>query len=380
MFFFQDFIPNKIIIEYDSNTNINYESLTNKYKKINNFLNEQKKDNFFENLKNKYLKGNDFFPQKYYKYIISSNSPLKYYYNFKYINSIFRFETINELSEYDLKKIYFIIQFYIYLNKNNIDLFFLVIFLPLKKKIPHKKKNILTSTEINSGFCVSNYLNNEKFIIVYRKEEWDKVLIHEILHFLEIDSTENIRMHDFKNSFNNKNDTNHIHLCLNNDKLLINESTTDFWAIIIWTFMITYLKNFSKYEFYNEHLKLLRLQIIFTYYQIKKINSFFKIDNFNDIFIDLKNNNKNNNKCINNINEMTNVFCYFHIKGCLFSNFEQFIKKFYNKDLLYPLSTLNIKNLEDFIIDSIKIFNEKSNYDNINLINNEYSLKMVFSG
>ena len=53
---------------------------------------------------------------------------------------------------------------------------------PFKKKLPCRNycKN-LSSININSGL---SYSNN---IIIYRKEELLKVLIHEIIHILDID-------------------------------------------------------------------------------------------------------------------------------------------------------------------------------------------------
>ena len=88
---------------------------------------------------------------------------------------------------------------------------------PFKKKLPcidcNKK---LSSININSGL---SYENN---IIIYRKEELLKVLIHEMIHILDIDIK-------YENNNNKKKILNK--LCINN--LLINESYVESWANII---------------------------------------------------------------------------------------------------------------------------------------------------
>ena len=53
------------------------------------------------------------------------------------------------------------------------------------KKLPNSKGDIITSTNVNSGY--SSYKFNESYkrdIIIYRFEEWFKVFLHETIHGL----------------------------------------------------------------------------------------------------------------------------------------------------------------------------------------------------
>lgn len=56
--------------------------------------------------------------------------------------------------------------------------------IPIPKRLPHKdEKKILTPEEINSGFTD----HNQNQIVIYRKEDMNKVLVHELIHFFELD-------------------------------------------------------------------------------------------------------------------------------------------------------------------------------------------------
>ena len=73
------------------------------------------------------------------------------------------------LNEYSSKKCSKKITVYLYLTS-------------LEKKIPTYNFDILDEININSAFTTTCPVNSE--IVVFRKEEWFKVLIHEILHLI----------------------------------------------------------------------------------------------------------------------------------------------------------------------------------------------------
>lgn len=67
-----------------------------------------------------------------------------------------------------------------------------VMMTPFKKQIPYNPKNrVLGATEINSG---SNYINK---INVWRREELNKLIIHESIHLANIDHTQNMGLESF---------------------------------------------------------------------------------------------------------------------------------------------------------------------------------------
>lgn len=94
-----------------------------------------------------------------------------------------------------------------------------LIYSTMKKSLP--KKGILTSKNINSAYT---YINNHNIFIV-RKEEHEKVMVHEILHHvknIQNDNWSNKNIADLKKHFNISKD------CY----LVPNEAIIELWAII----------------------------------------------------------------------------------------------------------------------------------------------------
>lgn len=57
-----------------------------------------------------------------------------------------------------------------------------ILLTPFKKTV--KGGEPLTPENVNSGYCVT--ANNQKEIVVFRREEWFKVLLHELLHAYDV--------------------------------------------------------------------------------------------------------------------------------------------------------------------------------------------------
>lgn len=100
----------------------------------------------------------------------------------------------------------------------------------LKKVFPPFGKNIL-ETNVNTGFTFSGNLKKNQ-IFVYRKEEWKKVLIHELIHALGFDFSSNqyisSKMNEFIISFYYSNLTHSFQ-----KNLRIYEAYTETWATIL---------------------------------------------------------------------------------------------------------------------------------------------------
>ena len=90
--------------------------------------------------------------------------------------------------------------------------------------------DIIKSINVNSGFTISNLYNAD--IIVYRKEEMIKVIIHELIHAFNID--------DHNNESSYKSSINNI-FCVKNS-ININETYTDSLACLINIIMYTILQ------------------------------------------------------------------------------------------------------------------------------------------
>jgi hypothetical protein len=222
-----------------------------------------------------------------------------------------------------------------------------------KKKFP-KKNIVLGPNEVNSGLTFLDLETKHKNgdIILYRKEEVLKVLIHELIHSNLIDSK--IIFSKKTNEFSNL-------FCVNY-KILLNEAFTESFATIINIFYIHIINKMKKQElnimFQNE--------IKYSNYICNKIINFYNINNISDII-------KKNNECINNFPQKTNVFSYYILKNILLTNhilFGNILNKYtYNYKINDEKCIIEIINL---IINNINSFDNKK----ISIKDNNKSLRL----
>lgn len=174
-----------------------------------------------------------------------------------------------------------------------------IFFLDEKKELP-KNNTILDPLHINSGACDVHSQN----IIIFRREEWTKLLIHELFHLLHLDfqlelSDKQIR--ELKNRF--KVDSTYK----------IYETYCEIQATIIHISFISFSlcnqysydcreKELIKFD-YIYYVKVLYIyEYLFSVFQYKKIQSYMKGE----------------------YKEKTNVFCYYILKTSLLVNINNF--------------------------------------------------------
>jgi hypothetical protein len=160
----------------------------------------------------------------------------------------------------------------------------------------------LGPVNINSG---STYPGIE--ISLWRYEEVYKVLIHELVHYYELDF--NIFHPEYKKT---EELSNKIFNLNGSDKMF--EAYTETLANIIHCCLIEYYTGIA-FE------KLIWLETSFTLFQIAKIINYF---GFNSAFEILKKNQNEKNK--KKINQTTSVLSYFIIKGSFLFNINKYIK------------------------------------------------------
>lgn len=220
------------------------------------------------------------------------------------------------------------LNFFNYFQKNDTALNLYIFLNDTKKSLP--EDNYFTSEHINTGYSVKG-----KYVCIFRKEEFEKVLFHELIHFYDLDIQE-------YSSFIKK-------------KIPVkfmfhpNEAFTDLFAIIL---QVLYISHIS-----NKKLKdLLYLELGYINSNVKKI---MNIPKYNEIEDFLKK---------NNFNQSTSVFSYYIFKSALFNNIE----------------LLNSINLFDFKMDYDLIPQSIFNKDWLNLLSNIHyiisskSLKMSY--
>ena len=91
-----------------------------------------------------------------------------------------------------------------------------------KKKFNNCKKDILTEKNVNSGFTFVNSYE----IFIFRKEEFPKVIIHEMIHHnlnIHNDEFKEINKQKLKKAFGIRQDT----------KIILNEAMVELWATML---------------------------------------------------------------------------------------------------------------------------------------------------
>jgi len=158
---------------------------------------------------------------------------------------------------------------------------------PFKKQFNNEK--VINPDMVNSGFSlISDYLGSK--IYVFRKEELEKVLFHELIHVLGVTSK-------IKYSFDNSSIIKFVKhkINYNENQILLDETFTDFLAII---FYIIYhslvLNNPTKIKFILDDL------------------TEYIIDRGSYLYYKYK----------NNWNETTNGLAYYVLKAILFNDIE----------------------------------------------------------
>ena len=249
-----------------------------------------------------------------------------YYYNIQHINQyITDILRITLLINKIAKKFNILI--------NDYDL---IIFLGNNKKYLFNKKKIITPMNINSGATLFT-----SYVSLWRKEEYEKVLIHELLHYIGID------YHLFQNNDLNNKIKNIFNIDgINN----INESYNESVASIINMCWKSTKYNLNINDIYQYEIK-------FLIFQTNKIIKFFNGKNALDLF-NIK------------ISQTSSALSYIIIKTIIFLNIIDIIN--FIESVEIRLNTFDKINLyETFLLNNllekkyIKIF-----ADNFNITTN----------
>ena len=227
----------------------------------------------------------------------------------------------------------------------------------LKKELPNNGE-IIDWINVNTAFTRSCRPTSE--IVIYRKEEWFKVLIHETFHCFGLD-------------FSHMNKTNeiiqrHMDNIFNVDvQILLYETYTELWAEILNEMIFIYIDNPVLRTNYNQYVKI--LEQIVNYQRLHCVLITNKILSFyNTNYYDIINMTKKSN-----YNENTFTFSYYVIKMLLFIHFKEmivFCKKNNITNILQFTHTL--QNVENFCIFIKQIYKSKEVLQLISNVNTNY--------
>lgn len=231
------------IYKYIINNNVNYKIYNNKtmnLNKIKKYCNSRFVDfqimHLINNLNDDYL---------FYTIKWNSNNFIKIIINKKF----------NKLINNFISRLNVLINIINYLNNKKKIINIYLILSELEKKLPNKNE-ILNAEHINSGY--SDVSNN--YILIWRLEEFEKVIFHELIHLFDMDC----RNHFVSNKFNIVGDHRYY------------EAITDFWGIFYY---IIYISIITKIKIKT----ILEIEITFIKNQALIINNFFNLGSWDII-------------------------------------------------------------------------------------------------
>jgi hypothetical protein len=245
-------------------------------------------------------------------------------------------------------------------NKCSNNLVYFLYFTSLKKRTS-STTDVLGRNHVNTGFTYTCPFNNAE-IVIFRKEEWFKVLIHESFHNLNL---------DFSGMDNQQPCLEKMTALFNiNSTIRLYETYTEFWAKILNILIFNYnlLDDKRDYTIFLKYADfLINYERIHCFFQMVKILKFNKLT-YQDIL--------SGSDKLKSYKEDSNVFAYYVITLILLNNYPAFLLWCYdnnshnqllqfnqtleNKDKLCAFieSNYNIPSLLDGVICSEKLLNK----------------------
>ena len=183
-----------------------------------------------------------------------------------------------------------------------------------KKRSPENANDILGAINCNTAITTACNKNGE--ILIYRKEEWFKVLIHETFHLLCLDFS-GLSYNDLRNKIKKM-------VNINSD-YEISETYSEFWALLLNTVFYSYnllndKEDFKTFITYFDFF--IMYEQIFSLFQCVKILKFMNL-NYDILY--------SNDKSDIQLKKMTykentNVYAYYILKLVLLIYYDEFIE------------------------------------------------------
>jgi hypothetical protein len=218
-------------------------------------------------------------------------------------------------------------------------------FTSLEKNLPSSNIHILDETNVNTAFTTTCPIDSE--IVVFRKEEWFKVFIHETFHNFGLDFSM------MNNDIINQCVTNIYKV---NSDVNAFEAYTEFWAEIVNALFCSYYAttNNNIHEFLSNFEFYINFERTYSLFQLVKTLDFMGLQ-----YKDLYSTSKQSVILRENLyKENTNVLSYYVIKTVLINNYQGFLSwcKTNNLSLLDFKKTIgNQKQFCKFIEKNYKI-------------------------
>jgi hypothetical protein len=186
-------------------------------------------------------------------------------------------------------------------------------FTSLEKHLPKTNISILDEINVNTAFTTTCPKDSE--IVVFRKEEWFKVFIHETFHNFGLDFSD----------MNNKT----VHSCILNifyvkSEVNLYESYTEFWAEIMNALFCSFiaLKNkMDMNQFLSNSEFYINFERTYSFFQLVKTLKFMGLQ-----YENLYSTDEHSRVLRDHLyKEKTNVLAYYVIKTIIINNYQSFL-------------------------------------------------------
>jgi len=253
---------------------------------------------------------------------------IKLYFVVEEDNVEFKLDAFNKYVDNIILWLYILNQYASKQCANNLVVFFY--FTSHEKKVPNSNIYVLNEINVNTAFTTTCPKDSE--IIVFRREEWFKVFIHETFHNFGLDFS------DMDNSISKNCILNIFKV---NSDVNLYESYTEFWAEIMNALFCSFFALKDKnniQEFLSNSEFFINFERTYSFFQLVKTLNFMGLT-----YKDLYSNTEHSRLLRENLyKEKTNVLSYYVIKTILINNYQGFLEwcKYHNFSLLQFKKTL----------------------------------------
>lgn len=183
---------------------------------------------------------------------------------------------------------------------------------PFKKQMPSAHGLVLGADNANSGYTYPCKDHNE--IVIYRKEEWFKVFIHETMHSFGHDTYSVVG----DNNADAESFIRDIFSIPYNVTVLLSETYSEIWARIISCAFHSFTPTFSLNTFSKKMHECMELESRFSLYQAIKVISYMGLSYRSFITANSK------NKVESAYKENTNIFAYYVLTAIIMTHYNEF--------------------------------------------------------
>jgi hypothetical protein len=180
----------------------------------------------------------------------------------------------------------------------------------LKKNLPENEKEEIGKINVNTGFTMT--CEEKSNIVIYRKEEWYKVFVHETMHNLDL---------DFSGMDNNNTREFILKIFPVKSDVKLYEAYTDAWAKILNVLITSYLTSDRSYKNFRINTeKYMNLERTHCFFQCIKI-----LHHMGLTYENLYSEDEESKKLRKLYKEQTSILSYYILNAVILNIYQEFL-------------------------------------------------------